>query len=49
MRNLIVMFVTAVCFLFLLKLAEIGRKLAEKNKNFYDVLLDISSAMLILP
>ena len=31
MRNLIVMFVTAVCFLFLLKLKW------PKNKNFYDV------------
>ena len=30
MRNLIVMFVTAVCFLFLLKLKW------PKNKNFYD-------------
>ena len=33
MRNLIVMFVTTVCFLFLLKLKW------PKNKNFYDVSL----------
>ena len=31
MRNLIVMFVTAVCFLFLLKFKW------PKNKNIYDV------------
>ena len=32
MQNLIVMFVTAVCFFFLLKLKW------PKNKNFYDVI-----------
>ena len=37
MRNLIVMFLTAVCFLFLLKLKW------PKNKNFYDVTFDQSA------
>ena len=40
MRNLIVMFVTAVCFLFLLKLKW------PKNKNFYDELFSLSRSII---
>ena len=36
MRNLFVMFVTAVCFLFFLKLKW------PKNKNVYGVILDLT-------